>query len=151
MRITYDNDNLTIYLLRKDFNNIEVREYVKKTILKLKKKITRYISGYYEANVYVNSFYGLIIDLIKKDDFDFFKDFIELDINILENSDVYFKFADYFIMPNKSNIFYYDGNFYVNVKKINKREFLKLTEFARIVYGSELNEIKSKLERITIT
>ena len=148
MKIVSSGDDLTIYLLENNFDNIEIKEYVKRVVLEVKERIKRYISGYYDVYVYLNKKYGIIIELIKESDFDFFKDFVELDIHIKENSKMYFKFKDYFLILNKSNIYYYDNNYYVDVRNLNKKDFLKLTEFGEIIYGNSLKKIQSKLSKI---
>ena len=150
MKFASRGDCFTIYVLTNNFLDAEIKDYVKKMVLRLKNRFRKYISGYYKAHVYINDCYGMIIDLIKEEDFDFFKDFIELDINILYDSEMYFKFNDYFLIMNKSDIFYYDDNYYVNIKKVSKREFLKLTEFGEIVYGNEVSRIKNKLVKLNI-
>ena len=148
MKIVSNEDNFTIYLIRNNLENIEVKDYVKETVIKLKDKLKKYISGYYEAIVYINNNYGMIIELTKESDFDFFKDFIELDITIKENSTIYLKFKDYFSVLNKGNIYYYNNYYYVDINKLNKKELLYLTEFGELIYGTNLDNIRDKLFRI---
>ena len=150
MKFISDKDSFTIYVLKNDFLDSEIKDYVKKMVLRLKNRFKKYISGYYKAYVYKNNHYGIIIELIKEGNFDFFKDFIELDINVIDDSEMYFRFKDYFLIINKSDIFYYDDNYYVNIKKLNKLEFLKLTEFGTIVYGKDVLDIKNRLIKVNI-
>lgn len=148
MKIVSNGDNYIIYVLENNLDDINIKDYVKKIILKVKDKLVRYISGFYEVDVYSNNFYGIIIEMFKKNDFDFFKDFIELDINIDENSTMYFEFDDYFVILNKKDIYFYDNKYYVNIDKLNSKELLKMSEYGKIVYGSKLNEIENKLQKI---
>ena len=147
MKIVSNEDDFTIYLIGNNFGSIDIKDYVKNIVLKTKDRIKKYISGYYEVKVYINNSYGMILEIKKESDFDFFKDFIELDINI-EDSTMYFKFKDYFAIVNKSNINYYDDNYYINVDKLNKKELLTLSEFGNIVYGKEIDKIEKKLSKI---
>lgn len=148
MKIVSNDDNYIIYVLANDLDDINLKDYVKKIILKVKDKLVRYISGFYEVEVYLNDFYGVIIEMFKKSDFDFFKDFIELDININENSTMYFEFEDYFTILNKKDIYFHNNKYYVNINKLNSKELLKMSEYGRIIYGNKLNEIESKLKKI---
>lgn len=143
---SFKEDNYTIYLPGRVSKDINV--FVKKEILKFKKKVNRYISGYYKVTVYVNEIYGMIIDLDKEDDFDFFKDFIEFDIKISDNSLMYFSFDDYFSLINKSNIYYFNNSYYVDINCLNKKEVLKLTEFSKIIYGKVAMSLKEKLKKV---
>lgn len=136
MKVTQNGDNFTIYILNNKYDN-DIKDYVKKIVLKLKNKSKRYISGYYIVYVYINNTYGMIIELIKEEDFDFFKDFIELDIKIKENSKIYFKFNDYFLIINKTNIYYYNNNYYIDIDTLTKKEFYKLLEYSSIIYNAE--------------
>ena len=147
MKIFFNNDNFTIYILNTN-NSTNLKEYVKKTVLKIKDKTRKYISGYYKVYVYINKTYGMVLEAIKKDDFDFFKDYIELDIEIKENSEMYFKFSDYFIPLNKSNIYYYDDNYYIDIKDLTKKDFYKLLEHSSIIYGNSLALIQNNLQKL---
>ena len=148
MKIVSNGDNFTIYLIRNNSENIDVKNYVKETVIKLKDKLKKYISGYYEAIVYINNNYGMIIELTKESDFDFFKDFIELDITIKENSTIYLKFKDYFSVLNKGNIYYYNNYYYADIDKLNKKELLYLTEFGETIHGANLDNVKDKLAKV---
>lgn len=143
---SFKEDNYTIYLPGRYSDDIKT--FVKEEILKFKKKTTRYISGYYIVTVYINEVYGIIIDLKKEDDFDFFKDFVELDIKVSDNNLMYFCFDDYFSLINKSNIYYLDNSYYVNLDSLNKKEVLKLTEFSKIIYGKIALSLKEKLKKV---
>ena len=148
MKIISNKEDFIIFLVKTNLDNIDLKEYVKKLIIKLKNKLKRYISGYYKVNVYINNYYGMIIELLKEEEYDFFKDFVELDINIIENSKMYFEFTDYFTIINKTNIYYYNNNYYVNIDKLNKKEILKLSEYGKIIYGNELKNIETKLKKV---
>ena len=69
MKFASRGDCFTIYVLKNDFLDVEIKEYVKKMVLRLKNRFRKYISGYYKAYVYINDCYGMIIDLIKEEDF----------------------------------------------------------------------------------
>ena len=148
MRVISNKDNFIIHILENNFDNVDIKDYVKKIILKIKERLGQYISGFYEVNVYLNDFYGMIIEMIKKSDFDFFKDFIELDININKDSKMYFEFEDYFVILNKNNIYFYNNKYYINIDQLNSSEQLKLSEYGKVMYGNKLNEIEHKLQKI---
>lgn len=147
MKITYNKDNITIYILKNNYEE-NIKDYVKRKILKLKNESNKYISGFYKAKVYTNKIYGIVIELIKEDGFDFFKDFIKLDIEIIENCKMYFKFNDYFLPINKNNIMYYNKNYYIDLNKLSKQDFYKLLEHSTLIYGKKLKQIKKHFNKL---
>ena len=148
LKIISEGDNFKIYLISKKNEELDLKRYVKKIIIKLKNKMNKYIEGYYNVNVYVNEIYGIVIELEKTGDFDFFKDFLELNIKIYENSKMYYKFSDYFTLINKNNIYYFDNNYYIDIENLNKKELLYITDFGEITYGKKLNNIISNLKKV---
>lgn len=142
MKVVFSEDKITVYTVIKE--DIDINEYIKKLILRLKKKYRISILGFYQINIYKNSKVGAIIDLIKEDDMDYFNDLIDLNIKVYDNSDIYFVFDDYFF--NIKKIFKLLNNkYYINIDELSKKEFFLMTEFCNYVYGDELEKIENKL------
>ena len=77
-----------------------------------------------------------------------FNDLVDIDITIYDDSEIYLKFKDYFL-DNKKTLYIYDNNYYLNIDKIAYKEFITSIEFCDIIYGKELDKIKSKLLLLT--
>ena len=148
LRIENSGDDFTIFLISINVDVIDIKSYVKKIIIKLKNKINKNIGGYYNVKVYLNKIYGMIINLEKTGDFDFFKDFLELNIKIYEDSKIYYRFEDYFAIINKNNIYYYNDSYYIDIEELSKKDLLCICEFGEIVYGEKLNNIMIDLKKI---
>ncbi len=148
MRIIADGDKLSIFALKKDDIDMDnINEYIKKLVLKLKRKYRRDISGFYDAFVYTNDKMGIIIDLVREEELDFFRDLVDLKIKVYSNSDIYLEFGDYFLL-DKKNIYFWKDNYYVDLKDISDEEFLNIIEFSRVVYGDELEGLKKNLSLV---
>ena len=142
MKVIKNKDMITVIT----FENykLSIDDYIKKIILKLKKKYKVDIFGIYEINVYKNKKIGMIIDFIKEDDFGLFSDLLDFNINIIETSDIYLRFNDYFL-ETKEKFYLLDDNYYINIDAISYHKFLNMLEFSSFIYGEEANNIKNKL------
>ena len=139
MKIVSSDDKTTIYIYRNEIID-NINDYMKKLILRLKRKYHIDIYGFYKVNVYKNNKIGMIIDLLKEDDIDFFTDLVDLKIKVYEDSSMYLKFNDYFFEEKKS-IYVINNNYYVDINKLSKKELLSMIEFCKIIYGEELNKL----------
>ena len=144
MKINIVDDNITLFINKSliDFD-IHIKEdlenFIKKHVLKLKKKGYK-ISGFYKVMVYQNDSYGLIFDMRKEDELDFFPDLVDLKLIIFYDSDIYFAVNDYFLVKDYENIRV--GNYwYVNTKLLKVSDMYKLVEFSKVVYGPYLNKL----------
>lgn len=143
MKVLSNNAKITVFAYTKD--DIDINDYVKKLIRKLKNKYRINMFGFYQINIYKNSVVGMIADIIKEDDdIDYFNDIIDLKIKVYEDADVYFVFDDYFF-NEIMKIKVLDDKYYINIKDLSYREYLTLTDFCNYVYGDELDVIKDKL------
>ena len=139
MKIVSSTDKITVYMYKiETIDNIN--DYMKKLILKLKRKYHINICGFYKVNIYKNDKIGMIIDLLKEDDIDFFTDLVDLNIKVYENSDMYFEFNDYFLLEKK-NICVINNCYYVDINSLSKKEILSMIEFCKIIYGEAVNKL----------
>ena len=150
MKFVFKDNKIIIYLNKEnidfDISNKEnLEKYIKELVLNIKKIYGYKISGSYNVNIYENKKIGLIIEFIKKENFDFFPDLIDLKLNIFYDSDVYLKLDDYFLIKKYKNIYYNNNNFYIDVTDLIKKDILILSEFGKYIYGKNLEKLKNKL------
>lgn len=142
-------DNISIFIINEtNINKDNINGYVKELIIKLKRKYRRKISGLYNANIYINKNYGIIIDLIKEEDIDFFSDMVDLKIILHENEEMYLSFDDYFLLRQKK-IFFLNNKYYININSLNRKELLKMYEFCNIIYGVQVKELENNFKLIS--
>lgn len=149
MNLTIEEDNIVIFINQKSINfNYRIKEkiedYIKKLIIKIKKIYKIKISGSYEVLIYQNNNYGLIIEMNKIDDLEFFPELIDLKINVYYDSEIFIEINDYFLISNYKNIYYYDDKYYINIKNISNKDQLCLSEFSNYIYGNSIKNIKKK-------
>lgn len=142
MKVVSSDDKVTVFSY--DIEDSNINDYIKKMVLKLKKKYRINISGFYQINVYKNRKVGMIIDIIKEDDMDYFNDLVDLKIKVYNDSDVYFSFDDYFFSKRR-NVKVLDNKYYIDIEELSNNEFVLMTEFCNYVYGEQLSKIKNRL------
>lgn len=145
--IVFIYKNINEYLKEKE----EIEENIKKILINIKKNYKKKISGYYKIKIYQNKNYGIILEIEKEEDFDFFPDVVDLKVELEEDSNIYLKVDDYFLINDLSKqIYTYDNNYYINVNELEKKEIILLSDFYKLIYGKELEKIKNKFKIITI-
>lgn len=152
MKIIVSDDNFIIYRLKNKENieNLgkeEIEKYIKKTLLHIKKRYLSSISGFYNVTLYMNKKYGLILEVNKESDLDFFPDLIDIKLKLERNALVYLKLDDYFLIKDYET-YYYDNNFYVNIDDISDIDIVKLSDYYSLIYGDSLDKIKGKLRLV---
>ena len=93
MKIDINNEDIIIIINQSIINfnykiKEELEEYIKKLILNMRKRYSLKLSGYYKVNVYQNDNFGIIFEINKLDDLDFFPDLIDLKISVIYDYDI---------------------------------------------------------------
>lgn len=128
-----------------DFKNMDILE---DSFKKLLKKLNNYyhidINGYYNISVYVDSYYGAILQIEKEslDYYDYFEsDTIAMRIKKIDADFLYevedFLFAKDFL--NKFKLITKNNHIYLKIiDDLSYKEYLLLTEMSKIVYDKAL-------------
>lgn len=128
-----------------DFKNMDILE---DSFKKLLKKLNNYyhidINGYYNINVYIDSYYGAILQIEKEslDYYDYFEsDTIAMRIKKIDADFLYevedFLFAKDFL--NKFKLITKNNHIYLKIiDDLSYNEYLLLTEMSKIVYDKAL-------------
>jgi len=140
-----DDDNMIVYLSKCYIENINFTDkdsleiYFKDLFKTLQKKYDINISGYYDIDVYIDNYYGVIIEMMKEDleYYNYFDDKLEMQIVIHDNISFLYLYKDYFDIEkiNDSQIYKYKDNYYLKIDKdISNIEFARILEFSDIIY-----------------
>ena len=148
MRVINKNDRISIFIIDKDsIDRDNINDYMKGLILKLKRKYKKDICGFYIGHVYSCKF-GVLLELIKEDDLDFFGDMLDLKIIMHDDENIFLRFDDYFLLDREC-IYVFKNKYYVNVSDISYSEFLGICEFCEFVFGEELEGFKGSLKKVS--
>ena len=150
MKIISNGDKLSVFVINNkdiDLNNLDM--YMKELIIKLRRKYRKDIYGFYKVDVYVKDKIGMIIDFNLEEEIDFFRDLVDLKVVVHEEADVFLKFSDYFLF-DKKKVYFFEGEYYVDIDDVSDKEFLEKLEFCDTVYGEELSDIKGNFKKICL-
>ena len=156
-----DDDNIIIYLSNNYTGKInfkdkdELQDYFRCLFLNLKKNYNISLEGYYDINVYVDKYYGSIIEL-HKEDFEYYDSIfnqVDMRISVIDASFLY-EISDPFFI-NKTNLeniklYFLNNKFYVKIiNELNYNIFYKLLEQSKIIYDN-VDDIIYKSTLVTI-
>ena len=155
MKIEMINNNFFIIYLNKiiinsiDFNRREeLEDYFKNLFVKLKRIYNVDIKGYYNIKVFIDKYYGVVLE-IKKEDVEYYSYFdnsVDMRINCI-NEPFYYELSDLYGIEkilNKLNIYKSDNRLLVSIKEIlDDSEMSLLSEFSTLIYDN--NTINSNL------
>lgn len=141
-----------MYIQSLDFNNKEVAEkYIKNVFLKLSHKYNFEVSGYYIAKIYVDTNYGIIIE-VKKEELeylDYFSNQIEMDTKVIEGPFLYEITNLYYSLLDKFSLYKLQDKLYLLAKEdINDIEMGQLLEISKVIYGKRAREVLLKAKKV---
>lgn len=149
MKLESKENILIIYLKKQLIDTIdftkknELEKYFKELFLKLKEYYNIKINGYYNINVYIDEFYGVVLEL-QKEELDYYEYFDnQVDMHILtEEVQFLYLIEDYFIINelNISKLYYYKDKYYI-LPNINT-DYNYLLENSEVVYKNTKEIIK---------
>ena len=148
MKIISNGDKLSVFVINNkdiDLNNLDM--YMKELIIKLRRKYRKDIYGFYKVDVYIKDKIGMIIDFNLEEEIDFFRDLVDLKVVVHEEADVFLKFSDYFLF-DKKKVYFFEGEYYVDIDDVSNKEFLEKLEFCDTIYGEELSNIKDNFKKV---
>lgn len=147
MKIDFNQDKIIIYLKKETINNLDfdniddLEKYLKELILKLKNIYNIDIKGFYNIKVFIDNIYGVVLEL-EAENLDYGDYFNQIEMRIIP---IYTEFL--YEVDDYLNLF---GSLYVYKKKIflklNKnipyKDYIKVMDYAKIVYNNTDNIIK---------
>lgn len=149
VKIDLVDNNYIIYIKKEyidiDFNDKQQLEiYFQKLFKKLRDIYYIEIKGYYNITVYIDSFYGAVLE-IKKEEFeyyDYLDNQVDMRISIINTKFLYA--VNDIILKDKVNVYKSKDHLYLAIKTcLSKRDMNYLTEFSKVVYNTE--NIKNNL------
>lgn len=150
MKIIFLGDNFIIYKLKNNIDNLskeDIEKNIKKILNYVKKKYLKSISGFYNVTLYTNNKYGLILEVDRESEIDFFPDIVDIKLSLKEDIPIYLKLEDYFLIKDYK-VYYYNNSFYVDINNISDIDIIKLSDYYSIIYGNNLDKIKDKLKLV---
>lgn len=124
MSIKYiDDDIFDIYIMKDKIQNIDLEnedkleKYLKKLFKILKNKYSIKLEGFYDVDIYIDKYYGIVIHLEKEklEYYNYYKDEVDMKISIINS--VFLYQIDNYIENKKIHII--DNNMYLEITNPN--------------------------------
>ena len=132
-----DNLSFNVYIKKEELKDIniknkeEVEKYLKQLIKRIMKIYKIIIEGFYDVNIYIDKYYGIMINFNKErlEYYDYFNGQVEMNINLKEISFLYEVNDIPIKLLNKLETIKIDNNLYLKIiKELNQKEFMNLIE-----------------------
>ena len=137
MKVEMLSDKIIVYLL--DNKKYNEDSDIKKMLIKVFDNLEKYygitFTSDYNLNLYINRYYGMILEIKENEDFIYDK-IVNLKLNVLRDTLFLYEVDDPLEYINYE-IYYYNDKFYVNAK----REDINLIENSNLVYGDIVYKI----------
>lgn len=137
--IQYDDDYVfflnRLYIKNIDFdNNKDVTNYINGVLKKISDCYHIQLKGFYKIYVYINEIYGIILEVMKMDDYgDYDVDSVDLKIIIKNKSKFFLETSNYDIVKNMKEFYLSNNKYYFDIKYIIN-DFNKYIEHFDIIY-----------------
>lgn len=145
MKVILNDDKIVLYLNKfmtegLDFKNINgLEKYFRDLFIKLREIYNIKLNGFYYVYVYVDEFYGVILEL-EHENIEFF-DYDENDIDmhiVLEKTSFLYELEDifdYYELLKSIDIYVYKNKYYGKIKEeISDSLYMNLVEMSNIIY-----------------
>lgn len=124
------------------YDTTEVKNFIYKIYNKLLKK--KKLNGIIQFDIYIDTNYGMIIEIKKLEDL-LFNDIIDIKIKFNLNISFLYEIDYFYILENNltnQNIYYYKDKFYLEIiNTIDKNKFINLLDNSNIIYNNYINNI----------
>ena len=149
--ISKDNKIIVFLYKRINFKQINLVNYFKKLFIKFKEDYHIELNGYYSINIYIDKFYGSVIE-IENEDLDYYNYFNQIDMEVKLNDNVFLYEIDYEYLNksiiNNSNIYKLKDKLYIQVKDNNILN--KILEYSNIIYGEKIKYVLRNSKKVKL-
>ena len=137
MKVEMLSNTIIVYLLdNKKYNeDSDIKKILINVFDNLKKYYNITFDSDYNLELYINRYYGMILEIKENEDF-IYDDIVNLKLNVLRDTLFLYEVDDPLEYINYE-IYYYNDKFYVNAK----REDIDLIENSNLVYGDTVYKI----------
>ena len=152
MKLIFKDNKIIVFLNKKlDLDKIKLENYFKKLFIKIKDRYSLKLNGYYDINVYIDDYYGSIIE-IENEDLDYYNYFNQVDMEIKVNKTTFLYEIDFNYITKEilSKTIIYKLNNKLYFKLHDKNIVNKIIEYSKIIYNEQVKEIIKKSEKVKI-
>lgn len=133
-------DNHVIFYLNKQYVDIKedaIDDSLSDIFFSIKKNYLSDLNGYYDTKIYIDKYYGMIIDMEREEIefFDYYDNQIDMRTTIKKTNFLYQVEDNYWFNLDEVLIYFYNDNIYIQIEKpIEEKIMMELLEHSVIHY-----------------
>lgn len=143
MTLKEKNNKYIIFLSKEEIKNIsfneinKMEEYFIKLFTKIKNKYLNFKYGFYKLNIYLDKYYGGVIEVKNINSNFLLSDEVEMTINILDDNFLYL--IDEYKLDKKYFDYYsYNNKLYARIKReLSRDKMYNLLENSEIIFNTQ--------------
>lgn len=146
MKCVFGNDYIIVYIQNSNINEEcleDLETYFKEIFSKIREIYQINMNGFYFVNVYIDSIYGVILEIEeeKLEYIEYYDDAVDMKIS-LHREEFLYKIKDISKVENINNIdiYSYNNEWYIKIK--NNKCLYQILEFTEIIYKDTKKIIK---------
>ncbi len=142
-----ENDKIIVFLNNQFIIKDDLDDYFRHILILLNKKYDIALKGYYNADVYEDKKYGMILEL-KYEDMDYYNYFdqVDININIINNEFLYKIKYEFLDVVNNVTCYKYLGDFYIKADNAVSG----ICEVADVIYGEQAKKVFKYGKKVNI-
>ena len=138
MKVDILSDKYIIYIYDEKYKKTDIKQMLNNILNILKNYYNLNINSTSNIRLYINNYYGMILE-ITKNDFESEIGIINLNLKIINDALFLYEIEDPLDYVNDV-IYYYENKFYLSIKK----KSITIMENTNIIYGKEVYKIIGK-------
>ena len=136
MKVECSQNKIIVYLFDEKYDNKDIKNILVNLFNNLNKYYNIELNDSYNLELYINKYYGMIVELQENKNKLNEDDIVNIKLNILKDT-LFLYEVDEPLNYLDNEIYYYEDKFYINIKD---KKFT-IFENSNIVYGNEVYKI----------
>lgn len=152
MKLTFKDNKIVVFLNKPiKLKEIKSEDYFRKLFINIKNKYNLKLNGYYKINVYMDKFFGSVIEIENQeiDYYDYFNQ-IDMEIKVIMNTFLYEVNYEYINKSILDKIIIYKLKDKLYIKILDESVLNRIIEYSKIIYDNSAKIILKTSKKVKI-
>ncbi len=152
MKLTFKDNKIVVFLNKPiKLKEIKSEDYFRKLFINIKNKYNLKLNGYYKINVYMDKFFGSVIEIENQeiDYYDYFNQ-IDMEIKVIMSTFLYEINYEYINKSILDKIIIYKLKDKLYIKILDESVLNRIIEYSKIIYDNSAKIILKTSKKVKI-
>lgn len=152
MKLTFKDNKIVVFLNKPiKLKEIKSEDYFRKLFINIKNKYNLKLNGYYKINVYMDKFFGSVIEIENQeiDYYDYFNQ-IDMEIKVIMSTFLYEINYEYINKSILDKIIIYKLKDKLYIKILDESVINRIIEYSKIIYDNSAKIILKTSKKVKI-